>query len=276
MIKGLKISVLVIFLISFISSISAMEIHKDTIARIPENIASNLIGVRVYKNLAYVMATNGEYVTIDLNSGKTKSYKISDNVIDFDVVVGKIIYINENGMLSGHVFPKWPKGPYNNSCKIDACDQGAIISGGNTVYFLAKNATSTFLLPDISLALPINNGFIWAMSLNTEKQWEINLHDCYGNLMGKVYKFSQMFEPSNLEIGPNGIEGDLLISATEGKERTIALIGNNGRMFWKVNGPEKVCPRDVVFDEADRLVFVEKNEQNEVFLCRWEFKVPEG
>lgn len=277
MINKIRFYLLLIFIFSFISPISAMDIHKDFIAKIPEEISSNLIGLRVNKDLAYVMASDGNYVTINLTNGNTNSFKIETNsILDFDVVVGKIIYLDENGMLCGHVFPKWPKGPYNNSCKIEACDQGAIISGGNRVYFLAKNAKSYFEIPDLSFAFPINNGFIWALTVNKEKHWEANLYDCYGNLMGNVYKFSEYFEPSNLEIGPNGIEGELLVSAIEGKNRTLSLIANNGRMFWKINGPNKVCKRDVAFDSMDDLIVLEKNDDNEVIISRWKFKTPEG
>ena len=94
--------------------------------------------------------------------------------------------------------------------------------------------------------------------------------------MNKVYKFSDIFEPSRLELGPNNGDGDLLISATEGNQRTLAVIGNNGRMFWKINGPDKVCLRDVAFGPLGELLVLEKNSEGKTVLSRWTFSTPEG
>ncbi len=268
---------LILFLASVTSSILAMDIKTEQIAKIPTEISSSIIGMRVEKDLAFVMSSEGKYATINLKSGETSISCINaSNVLDFDIVVGKIIYIDNRGMIGGHVFPKWSKGPYNNACYIEACDQGVVLSGGNSAYFLSKNATSSVELPGFYYALPVNNGFIWSMSIGKDKHWEANLFDCFGNLMGKVYKFSEYFEPSNLEIGPQGIDGELLVSATENSNRTLALIGNNGRMFWKINGPKKVCNRDVAFGMRDDLIVLDRNKDGEIILSRWTFKTPEG
>ena len=276
MVKYFKFAIVVILFVLVVTTLSAMEINRQVIAKIPDEITNNLLGMRIFKNFAFIMANNGQYVTINLDSREVNTYKLkSDKIIDFDIVVGKIIYIDDKGILNGHVFPKWPKGPYD-SCRIEACDQGVILSGGNTAYFLAKNATKSFELPEFYFCLPIDNGFIWSLSLGKEKRWEASLYDCFGNKMSTVYKFSDLFKPSDIEIGPNGVDGELLISATEGNVRTLALIGNNGRMFWKINGPTKLCNRDVAFGPMDDLFVLEKNSNNDVVLSKWKFIVPEG
>ena len=271
-----RILIFVLLLISFSTLLSAMDIKKEIIATIPDDIASNLVGLRVNKNMAFIMASNGKYMTLNLANKALTTNKLKDaKVVDYDVVVGKIIYLDDQGMICGYSFPKWNKGPYD-SCRVEACDQGAILSGGSNAYFLAKNATAAVELPETYLPLPIDNGFVWVMNLNKEKRWEVNLHDCFGNIMGKIYKFSEYFEPTNLEIGPNNVDGDLLISAVEANVRTIALIGNNGRMFWKINGPEKVCARDVAFGPLGELLVLEKNSDGKIILSCWTFITPEG
>ncbi len=273
----IKFVVIIFFLLSLVNSSWALDIKTELIAKIPSNIASDLIGLRVYKDSAFVMASNGKYVTINLANGNISNHSLNiDKILDYDVVVGKIIYLDENGMIGGHAFPKWYKGPYKDSCFIEACDQGVILTGGNNAHFLGKNATTTIDLPEISFALPINNGFIWSLTLGKEKLWEANLYDCFGNKMGNVYKFSEFFEPSNIEIGPSGIDGELLVSATEENVRTLALIGNNGRMFWKINGPRKVCNRDIAFGLRDDLIVLDRNSNGDVILSRWTFTTPEG
>ena len=268
---------IIVLLLTCCSTLSyAMEIKKDVIASIPDEMVSKLIGMRVYKNQAFVMASNGKFLTIDLIKGGISNHKIkSAKVIDFEVVDGKILYLNDQGMICGNFTSKCSKGPYD-ACRIDICDQGAILSGGTNAFFLSNNATSTFVLPEFLMLLPINNGFVWEMSLNKENNWELNICDCFGNLMGKGFKFSKSFEPSNLEIGPRGVDGEILVSSKEGKKRTLSLIGTNGRMFWKINGPEKVCPRDVAFGALGELILLEKNQKGKIVLSRWTFKTPEG
>ncbi len=267
----------ILLLLSFVIPVQAMEINTEVIAVIPPNIASNMIGMRIFKDQAYVMNSNGNYITIDLITGVISNHKLkTDKVLDFDVVIGKIIFIDGNGKLSGYAFPKWPKGTYNDVCKIEACDQGVVLSGGTNAYFIAKNATSTIELPDFPFPLPINNGFLWSLNVGKDKKWEANLHDCFGNLMGKVYKFSEYFEPSDLEVGPEGVDGELLVSATEGTVRTLSLIGNNGRMFWKINTNEKVCRRDVAFGPMGDFFILEKSQDESIILSRWKFSTPEG
>lgn len=274
--KRLLTSCVAIFILCSSLILSAQEITKEVIAKIPKDIASSLVGLRVHKKTAFVLSNNGKYACIDLEKGSLTNHSLKTlGIIDFDVVAGKILYLDSFGMLAGHLFPRWHKGPYQ-ACRIESFGQGVILSGGKDAFFLAKNATSAATLVDMNFLLPVNNGFLWSMVYGSDKLWEANLYDCFGNQMGKVYKFSQYFTPSNLEVGPQGIEGELLVSATEGNVRTLALIGNNGRMFWKINAHEKICPRDVAFDHNDNLLFLEKNAKGEVVLTKWSFIIPEG
>jgi hypothetical protein len=254
-----------------------MEIQKEYIAKIPQEISSNLLGIRIIKNLAYVMGINGNYITINLNNKEIKKYKLKTiKVIDFAVKEGNIIYINENGKLCGQVYSQWSKDLYLNNCRIETSDQGTIISCDNKVLFLANNATTSFKLPNLSYALPINNELIWGLSINKDKLLEANLYNFDGKLINNIYKFNKNTELSYTEIGPCCVEGELLISTIENKSRTLALIGNDGRIFWKINGPKKVCNRDRAFDEMDNIFVLEKKDNNEVFLYRWELSLPEG
>ncbi len=253
-----------------------METKRKTIAKIPSEISSNLVGLRVYKNTAFVMGANGKYIMVDLSNGNINKFKVKANkVIDYDIVVGKVIYLDDQGMIGGYAFPSWSKGPYD-SCRIEACAQGVVLSGGSNAYFLAKNSDSSVTLPELYMNLPINNGMFWSMKQNSEKRWEANLYDYSGKMTKKIYTFSEYFNPSNLEMGPNGVEGELLVSATEGNARTLSLVGTNGRMFWKINGPQKVCNRDVAFEPISGLLFLEKEQNGEVILSQWTFSSPEG
>lgn len=275
--KFMRFSLVAIFVFMFASMANAQDIDKKVIMRVPDEIASKLVGMRVVKEKAYIMASDGNYVVCDLAKEEVSQEKCKNtaDIIDFDVVVGKIIFLDCEGKIGGHYFPKWPVGPHN-ACKIEACAKGVVLYGGANASFIAKNATTTFEIPDMNFVLPIDSGLMWAMKLNKNNRWEANFYDYYGNEKNKIYEFSEYFEPSNLEIGPQGIDGELLVSATEGTCRTLSLIANNKRMFWKINGPEKVCPRDAGFDHNNKLILLEKNENGELILSRWNFIIPEG
>lgn len=276
MVNKIKISAFILLFACFSSFLSAMDIKKEVVAAVPEDLVSKLIGLRVYKNQAFVMASNGKYITVDLSNGKITSSRAKiAKVIDYDVAAGKIVCLDEQGKISGYPLGKLGEKTYD-SCRIETCDQGVILSGGDNSYFLPQKGKAPSELKGIVMPLPIYNGFLWAMSLNKERCWELNLHDCFGNFMDKVYKFSNGFEPSNLEIGPAGIDGDLLVSAKENKVRKIALIGRNGRMFWKINGPAKICSRDLAFGPLGELLVLEKNPEGKIILSRWTFTTPQG
>ena len=263
----------IILLLICCSTLSySMEIKKEVIASIPDELVfAKLIGLRVYKNQAFIMASNGSFLTIDLLKGNMTSHKIkSAKIVDFDLSDGKMIYLNDQGMVCGSSLSKSSKGPYD-SCRIDVCDQGIFLSGGDNAFFLPNKATSSFELPGFFMALPFENGFVWRMGLNKEKNWELNIYDCFGNLMGKGFRFRKSFNPSNLEIGPRGIDGELLVSSKEGEKRTLALIGTNGRMFWKIDRPDKVCLRDVAFGNMGELLFLEKRPKNDFISVKYFF-----
>ena len=276
MVNKIKISAFILLFACFSSLLSAMEIKKEVVAAIPEELVSKLIGLRVYKNQAFVMASNGKYITVDLSNGKITSNRAkSTKVIDYDVVAGEIVCLDEQGKIIDYPLGKLDEKAYD-FCRIETCDQGVVLSGGNNSYFLPQKGKASSELKGIILSLPIYNGFLWVMSLNKERCWELNLHDCFGNFMDKVYKFNNSFEPSNLEIGPAGIDGDLLVSAKENKVRKIALIGRNGRMFWKINGPAKICSRDLAFGPLGELLVLEKISEGKIVLSRWIFTTPKG
>lgn len=273
--KAIKILFLLSVAFMTVSGAFADDITKEIITKVPDEISANLIGMRVYNNIAYIMSNNGQYITVDLATGDTNSYKLEKNdLLDFDVANEKLVYLDSEGKINGSAVAKWSNNSYD-ACFISACDQGLILTGGSNGYFLPNIGTESVVLPETRFCLPIENGFMWSMACN-DGIWEACLYDCFGNLMKKVYRFSQLFKPSNLEIGPHGIEGELLVSAIENNKRTLSLIGNNGRMFWKINGPDKVCNRDVAFDKMDNLVALERNSSGEVILNRYTFIIPEG
>ena len=51
--------------------------------------------------------------------------------------------------------------------------------------------------------------------------------------MGEVYKFSEYFEPSDLEVGPDGVDGELLVSENEAGLGSQVRIRTN---TWVVQG----------------------------------------
>lgn len=256
---------------------SAAEITKEYLVKIPADIAENgLLGMRTAGERVVVANKSGKYIVFNLKTGETftGAHQTNSGLLDFDTVVGKIIYIDENGKLGGHVMSFWPKSAFKAS-KIEAYDEGLLLTGGEKAYFLSKNSAQINEIEGMRFAQPVLRGFVWTLKTTEKGNWRADLTDSFGNIMGEVYTFSKDFDPVNIEVGPEGIEGELVLSAYENGIRKLMFIGNNGRMFWKIDAPEKISPRDVGFDHNSELLFIEKHE-GETWISRWKMVTPEG
>ncbi|HEY9070102.1 MAG TPA: hypothetical protein VIV61_07575, partial [Candidatus Ozemobacteraceae bacterium] len=149
------------------------------------------------------------------------------------------------------------------------------LTGGTRSYFLAGNATSAVELPATCLAMPIREGFLWNLKRPGLRAWEALLTDGYGNLMKRVSKFTTEFDPTGLTCGPNGPEGELLISCYSGTGREVSLLGQNGRMLWKLPMQNAVVPRDLAWDREGNLLVLERDGDGLV-LNRITFAIPQG
>ncbi|PKL42868.1 MAG: hypothetical protein CVV41_12640 [Candidatus Riflebacteria bacterium HGW-Riflebacteria-1] len=251
-------------------------VEKTPLFKVPLSADSGIIGMRVSGNKVFVANSAGRFVRYDLDSKEALNGRVSaDKIIDFDVALGQMIFLDGNGRIGGRVRASWPGQSYVAS-KIDLSNEGLLLSGGDQAIFLEKNATEPAYLPGLAMVLPVDNGFVWAVQINSKDgNWNADLYDSFGNLMHEVYKFSDVFDPSGLELGPLGTEGELLVSAIENKVRKLSLIGNNGYMFWKMDGPPKLFPRDVAFDNLGNMLVLELQDKD-VWLTRWVLTHPEG
>lgn len=252
-----------------------LDITREPLFRVPDDLTTGLLGIRSAEDRVFIANSNGKYLRFDLDTGESFSGKTgSEKISDFDVVLGQLIFIDENGKLGGHVLPVWPDTPWD-SCRIEACDQGLLLFGGDKSFFLARNASTATEIDNVNFVLPVPNGFFWSMEIRPAGNWGADLYDCLGNKMSEIYNFAPDFKPAGVEVGPAGPEGELVVSAFEDGVRRIAFIGNNGRMFWKIDGPEKLSKRDLAFDKQGDLLVLEKNGK-ELWLNRWKMAFPEG
>lgn len=252
------------------------QVETEALFKMPLSIDSGILGMRVSGSKVFVANRSGRFVRYDIDTREALNGKVAaDSIIDFDVVLGQMIFLDGNGKIGGHVRRSWPDQSYA-ACRIDACTEGVILSGGDRAIFLEKNASEAFYINDLVMMLPVDNGYAWSVQIRGKNnRWSADLYDSFGNLMHEVYEFSDVFEPSGLELGPVGQEGELLVSTIEGNVRKLSLIANNGYMFWKMDGPPKVSPRDIAFDNlGNMLVFEVKGK--DLWLTRWKLTHPEG
>lgn len=264
------------FLVFSAASLFAQSnVTREPLFRITDDLVPGVIGMRSGEGKVFVANSSGRFVRFDLETGEAFSGKTgSEKILDFDIVLGQMVFLTEEGTLGGHLIPTWPATSWN-ACRIEACDEGLLLTGGDKAYFLSKTASQAVEIDGISFALPVPNGFFWTMQRKAGGVWGADLYDCLGNMMSEVYKFSPDFIPAGIELGPVGEEGELLVSALEENGRKLAFIGNNGRMFWKIDAPEQVSPRDLAFDNKGNLLVLEKNG-GELWVNRWKMVQPEG
>ncbi|HOI91052.1 MAG TPA: hypothetical protein PLK28_11130 [Candidatus Rifleibacterium sp.] len=251
------------------------DITREPLFRVADELLPGILGMRSAEGKVFVANSSGRFVRFDLETGESFSSKTGgEKIVDFDIVLGQMIFLDENGRLGGHILPGWPDRSWD-ACRVEACDEGVLLAGGDKAFFLGKNATQAVEIDQVDFAMPIPNGFFWSMQIRPEGNWGADLYDCLGNLMSKIYNFSPEFVPAGIELGPPGSEGELLVSSVEEDARKLAFIGNNGRMFWKIDGPEKISPRDVAFDNQGNLLVLEMKGR-ELWLNRWKMVQPEG
>ncbi|MBU1107467.1 MAG: hypothetical protein KKB51_12425 [Candidatus Riflebacteria bacterium] len=271
----------VIYLMAFLLVVPQFVVAQTLVERqplfkVPLPANSDVLGMRVSDNKVFVVNSAGRFVRYDLETGESLNGKATvDRIIDFDVVLGQLVFLDGNGKIGGRVRPSWPDQSYS-ACKIDVSTEGLLLSGGDQAVFLEKNATEAYYLPGLSMILPIQNGFVWAVQMRAKTgNWGADLYDSLGNVMHEVYTFSNVFEPAGLEVGPTGPEGELLVSANENNVRKLSLIAHNGYMFWKMDGPPKLFPRDVAFDNQGNMLVLELKDKD-IWLIRWKLTHPQG
>lgn len=252
------------------------QVEAEALFNVSLPIDSGILGMRVSGNKVFVANRFGRFVRYDLETHEALNGKVAaDSIIDFDVVLGQLIFLDSSGKIGGRVRRSWPDQSYA-ACRIDVCSEGVILSGGDRAIFLEKNASEAFYINDLVLMLPVDNGYAWAVQIRGNNgRWNADLYDSFGNLMHEVYEFSDIFEPAGLELGPLGQEGELLVSALENNVRKLSLIANNGYMFWKMDGPPKLFPRDIAFDSLGNMLVLEVKGKD-LWLTRWKLTHPEG
>lgn len=262
----------VIILVCLVGSLHA-EIEK--IVSLPENLENGLIGMRVSADRAFIMNQKGQYIRVDVNNKEALRGNIdSDSIIDFDLILGRIIYLDSKGRLKGRTQSIWQPQKRYNACQIEVSDQGLFLTGADVAYFLPQNASETIEIPGLNFVVPINHGFAW--KLEKENTWRASLINVYGYEKKEIYRFTDRFNPTGIRVGPKGPEGELLITFYENNIRSMVLIGNNGHMFWRLDGPEGICRRDVAFDSRGRILFLDRDNDGKIWLFRWTPEIPKG
>jgi hypothetical protein len=272
--KLITLTFLMLFLLNMVSA--QIEISREILFELPAEVSSGLLGMRVSAGKVVFLNNLGKMIQFNLETNEAVSGKIrGQRLIDFDLILGQPVFLSDEGKLGGQVSGAWPKNGLAAS-RLEAADEGVILTGGGRMHFLPQNATEPFRVKNFHFALPVNNGFLWSMRKDKSSgPWKVALYDSYGNLMKEVYEFSADFAPTGIEIGPTGPEDEMLLSAYEDNQRKIILLGHNGYMMWKIDGPEKFCNRDLAFDDKGSLLVLEQN-RDKVILSRWKFAVPQG
>ena len=257
---------------------AALKITRRPLVRLPEMNPASLLGVRTSGKVALVLSRDGQGVKIDLATGKTTPGTVLNTagkaLLDFACLGDAALGLTSAGTLAGVVPANWPTRPVS-ACKLDISGGEALLSGGSNAYYLAPKATEAVLLAGNFLAMPMHDGFLWNMKRPGLRAWEVSLMDGFGNQMKKVFRFSPEFDPTGISFGPNGPDGELLISFFTGTARELALVGQNGRMFWRLPVNAPVCKRDLAWDHEGNLLILERDETGFV-LNKISFAVPEG
>lgn len=257
---------------------AALKITKQTVASLPGIDPAAIIGIRTFAKTGVLLFRDGRELRTDLLTGKSSPGTTIDaagkNLLDFALDGGNVVALTSEGTLTGAKPAAWPAGPFA-ACRVDIANGEGFLSGGTRSFYLAPRATESVAIPGSFLSTPLRDGFLWSLARPGLRTWEVSLIDGFGNQMKKIFKFSTEFDPTGISLGPTGPEGELLVSYFVGASREVALIGQNGRMLWKLPIPTPVCPRDLAWDAGGALLVLER-DGNGLVLNRVSFEVPQG
>ncbi|MBF0502022.1 MAG: hypothetical protein HQM09_17920 [Candidatus Riflebacteria bacterium] len=258
---------------------ATIQISRERIATLTGFQVENLIGVRARGDEAIVVARSGKVLRVTLSNGETKEDRFPSPLVDFALGDPEPLGLTQTGAVIsmntviGH--PGWSAGTFD-SCAIDSFGGDALLSGGKASFFLAKNASVAMPISSSKFAVLWRDGFLWNLKRGAgNRVWQADITDVYGNRMKRMYRFSPEFDPTGLRVGPISSDGDLLLSFYVSSQREIALLGQNGRMFWRLPVHDAVCPRDLAFDMQGRLLMIERDGPT-LILNRLIFALPEG
>ncbi len=257
---------------------AALKIRKEAVATLPGIDPASIVGIRTYAKTAILVCRDGRVIATDLLTGKTTpgtAIEIAGkNLLDFALDGDKVVALTSDGTLIGAKPADWPAGPFS-ACRIDIANGEGFLSGGTNSFYLAPRATDSVVIPGNFLTMPLRDGFLWSMARPGLRAWEASLIDGFGNPMKKIFRFSPEFDPTGISLGPTGPEGELLVSYFVGASREVALVGQNGRMLWKLPISAPVCPRDLAWDASGALLVLERDGTG-LILNRIAFEVPQG
>jgi hypothetical protein len=257
---------------------SAGKIERIPVATLELPI-DRLIGVRVLGSDAVVATRDGRLVTVDVRNGRTRAGTLpgSGPVLDFALTTSGPVALRAGGVFSGRgVAKSWPVGADVLGFEVDH-EETLWATGVASTLVAPRSATAPIHLPNVWAVMPWQHGFAWTLLHEASSgQWGLDLIDHFGNRMKQVYRFHRSLAPTGLTFGPLGPEGEALLSFWTGSKREIALIGQNGRMFWRLPAPqEQLCQRDLAWDHTGRLLVL-VSRSGRLVLERWEIAEPQG
>lgn len=253
-------------------------VKKESLANIPLEHDDQPLAVIRHDMDAWVVLESGRAWRVPLDSLETARPEVVSGEPLRDVVQSKngLVWMTKDGVLGGAVFPTWKASRLRGS-RLEADPSGGlyVISAEGTEYFSAV-ATQSRFIPGMSVFSPTSHGFFWALTWDRKNlSWALEIRNDLGQLLKQVYTFSRGFRPAGCRFAPRGPEEEVLLSAWRGSTRELMLIGQNGKMFWKIAGPEPCCARDLAWDTKGNLLVLER-EGSSLRLSRWSFAIPQG
>lgn len=214
---------------------------------------------------------------VDLR-GLAASELLAFSLRDLVAVGNDLVWLTTDGVL-GSSAPqsagKWLFLPGGSRLETDESGGLCCISSMGTEYSATAGAAPRYI-PGMTIFSAAAHGLFWCLCWDAKSLcWAIDIRNDLGQALKRVYSFSRRFRPTGCWFGPRGPEGEALLSAWRGTTRELMLIGQNGRMFWKVTGPSPCCPKDLAWDNKGNLLVLQQ-EGNSLRLQRWIFAMPEG
>jgi hypothetical protein len=262
-----------------ISGSTGPVVEKELLATLALEQQDEPLGMVVRDGTAWIVLRSGRgwKVPLDVSGDPVPATLADCPVRDFVLAVAGPVWLDEDGNLGGSVPPSWPR--CLPGSRLEADPSGGVFSvAAEGAWHLTPVATQPRFLKDLFLFSPAQHQLFWALAWDgSAKVWALDIRNDLGQFLKRAYTFSTGFRPAGCRFGPRGPEGEVLLSSWRGTVRDLMLIGQNGRMFWKIQGPPPCCARDLAWDHQGRLLVLEREAgERTLRLNRWCFGLPQG
>ena len=106
MIRSFRSFIVITVMVFSAGLLLAQDITREPLIRVSDELIPGILGMRSAEGRVFIANNSGRFVRFDLETGESFTGRTGgEKMVDFDIVLGQILFLDENGRLGGHILP---------------------------------------------------------------------------------------------------------------------------------------------------------------------------